>query len=99
MGELQHALNLGFAPDKFECPKFIKLLKMLNFWRNIVTLKKIVYDSPVKTSRDLEFAMKAGVHINLDNIDEVEKINQLLKTSCKNVEVDGRIGIRLNDLF
>ena len=26
---------------------------------------KIVYDSPVKTSYDLERAIKAGVHINL----------------------------------
>ena len=29
---------------------------------------KIVYDSPVKTTRDLEFAINAGVHINLDNL-------------------------------
>lgn len=72
MGEMQHALNLGFDPSK------------------------IVYDSPVKTSYDLERAIKAGVHINLDNLQEISKVNELLSTSCKGVDVEGRIGIRVN---
>merc|ERR1711936_348538 len=72
MGEMQHALNLGFDPHK------------------------VVYDSPVKTMKDLEYAIKAGVHINLDNTDEITKINALLKSSCKGVDIDGRIGIRVN---
>ena len=87
---------------------------------------KIVYDSPVKTSYDLERAIKAGVHINLawfsfhyvifslhntryvvddvmivrkpwkDNLQEIAKVNELLATSCKGVDVEGRIGIRVN---
>lgn len=72
MGELQHALSLGFNPNK------------------------IVYDSPVKTTKDLKIAIEAGVHINLDNLDEVEKINELLQTSCANIDIAGRIGIRVN---
>jgi len=72
MGEMEHALSLGFDPAK------------------------IVYDSPVKTAGDLERAIKAGVHINLDNLDEVNKVNQVLSTSCKGVAVGGRIGIRVN---
>jgi len=50
----------------------------------------------VKTSYDLERAIKAGVHINLDNLQEIAKVNELLSTSCKGVDVEGRIGIRVN---
>jgi len=57
---------------------------------------KIVYDSPVKTEFDLEFAIKAGVHINLDNLQEVGKVNELLIGSCKDCDIEGRIGIRVN---
>jgi len=72
MGELQHALNIGFNPEK------------------------IVYDSPVKTMYDLERAIKAGVHINLDNLQEITKVNELLNGKCKGIDIDGRIGVRVN---
>ena len=72
LGEMEHALSLGFDPAK------------------------IVYDSPVKTTIDLERAIRAGVHINLDNLDEVAKVNQVLSSSCKDVDIEGRIGIRVN---
>ena len=55
---------------------------------------KIVYDSPVKTTFDLERAIRAGVHINLDNLDEVDKVNKILSTTCAEVDIEGRIGIR-----
>ena len=68
MGEMQHALNIGFDPAKegFNWPLW--LYHHLIGWRyvfNFENLQKIVYDSPVKTSYDLEHAIKAGVHINL----------------------------------
>ena len=59
MGEVKHALALGFKAET------------------------IVYDSPVKTRTNLEIALKTGIHINLDNVDEVTKVDELLKGSCK----------------
>jgi len=44
----------------------------------------------------LEIALKTGIHINLDNVDEVTKVDELLKGSCKDVNINGRIGIRVN---
>ena len=38
---------------------------------------QIVYDSPVKTWAELESAIKTGVHINVDNLSELERISKL----------------------
>jgi len=72
MGEVKHALALGFEASK------------------------IIYDSPVKTKTNLEIAIKEGIYFNLDNVDEVLKVEDLLNTSCKGIDVTGRIGIRVN---
>ena len=90
MGEVKHAIALGFEP------------------------KNIVYDSPVKTRTNLEIALKTGIYVNLDNVDEIKKVDDLLKGSCKgnfslpvfhflwwiimrlDVDFAGRIGVRVN---
>ncbi len=54
--------------------------------------KKIVFDSPVKTVADLEFAITQGVHINADSLRELEKIDDLIKQHLSSVT----IGIRIN---
>jgi len=54
--------------------------------------KKIVFDSPVKTTRELEYALKLGVHINLDNFQELERVVGLLE----NINSKSSIGIRIN---
>ena len=59
MGEVKHAIALGFEP------------------------KNIVYDSPVKTRTNLEIALKTGIYVNLDNVDEIKKVDELLKGSCR----------------
>ena len=56
---------------------------------------KIVFDSPCKTKRDLEQAMKQRVHINLDNEHEMEMVEELLKrNSC--LDSKSNIGLRIN---
>ena len=52
----------------------------------------IVYDSPVKTIEELEFALLAGIHLNLDNFSELERV----KTLLKKLESKSTIGIRIN---
>jgi diaminopimelate decarboxylase len=52
----------------------------------------IVYDSPVKTFKELEFALKTGIHLNIDNLSELERVNNLLNT----ISSKSTIGIRIN---
>jgi diaminopimelate decarboxylase len=54
---------------------------------------KIVYDSPVKTMRDLEFALKEGVHINADSLMELERIEKLRQGGINTMSTTG---IRIN---
>ena len=54
--------------------------------------EKIVFDSPVKTIQDLEFAMKQGVYINCDNLEELKRVDKLLKTTL----TSSSFGIRIN---
>ena len=76
--ELEHALRLGFQPER------------------------IVMDSPAKTRRDLRAALTAGVRLNADNFEELERIDDILRDefggggrlgggSCRSC-----IGLRIN---
>lgn len=52
----------------------------------------IVFDSPVKTVSDLRFAMKMGVHVNCDNLEELKRVNILLNSTF----TSSTFGIRIN---
>jgi diaminopimelate decarboxylase len=53
---------------------------------------KIVFDSPVKTTQELEYALELGVHINADSFLELERIAGLLKSRPS----ASTIGVRIN---
>jgi diaminopimelate decarboxylase len=53
---------------------------------------KIVYDSPTKTMEELRFAMEAGIHINIDNFAELDRV-AMLKQEITTVST---FGIRIN---
>ncbi len=53
---------------------------------------RIVFDSPVKTWQELEFALTAGVHINIDSLAELERVAALKQT----IVSGSTIGIRIN---
>lgn len=52
----------------------------------------IVFDSPCKTENELRYAIEKGVHINADSLDELERIDKLLKAT----ESKSTFGIRIN---
>ncbi len=54
--------------------------------------KKIIFDSPSKTIEDLRYALKLGVHINVDSFGELSRINSLLDGQ----QSKSNIGIRIN---
>lgn len=55
---------------------------------------QVVFDSPVKTIPELEFAIKTGIHINIDNLFELERVKKI--TLYGNSIPKGTIGLRIN---
>ncbi|MDV9201255.1 diaminopimelate decarboxylase [Streptomyces sp. Wh19] len=53
---------------------------------------RLVFDSPAKTVGELEFALAHGVAINLDNFQELARVDRLLAGR----EAAGPIGLRVN---
>ena len=62
----------------------------------------IVYDSPVKTPEEIEFALDLGIHLNLDNFSELERVkNEVARGKKRKAKSEKRkaklsIGIRIN---
>ncbi len=54
--------------------------------------ERIVFDSPVKTAREIKYALNAGVHINADSLPEIERIAAILNQTSS----QSTIGIRIN---
>lgn len=53
---------------------------------------RIVFDSPVKTTEEIEYALNLGVHINADSFSELDCIDRLIKGRS----LKGSIGVRIN---
>ncbi|WP_189547757.1 diaminopimelate decarboxylase [Streptomyces gelaticus] len=53
---------------------------------------RLVFDSPAKTVQELEFALAHGIAINLDNFQELARVDRLLAGR----EASGPIGLRVN---
>ncbi|MFF9346431.1 diaminopimelate decarboxylase [Streptomyces sp. NPDC014734] len=56
------------------------------------TYDRLVFDSPAKTVEELEFALAHGIAINLDNFQEMTRVDRLLAGR----EAAGPIGLRVN---
>ncbi|SFY40884.1 diaminopimelate decarboxylase [Streptomyces atratus] len=56
------------------------------------TYDRLVFDSPAKTVQELEFALAHGIAINLDNFQEMARVDRLLSGR----EASGPIGLRVN---
>jgi diaminopimelate decarboxylase len=53
---------------------------------------RIVFDSPVKTVQEIEYALKQGVNLNADSFEELDRIDVLLKS----IQSKSTIGVRVN---
>jgi|ETNmetMinimDraft_26_1059896.scaffolds.fasta_scaffold19690_4 diaminopimelate decarboxylase len=53
---------------------------------------RVVYDSPCKTRREIRRALQLGLHVNVDNLDELARIAELRTR----VDVRGPVGLRVN---
>lgn len=59
----------------------------------------LVFDSPIKTRRELEYALQRGVFVNIDNFQELERVNIIVQ-QAKEAQAEwlssARIGVRIN---
>jgi diaminopimelate decarboxylase len=56
--------------------------------------EKVVYDSPAKTEAEIADALSLGVHLNADNLVEIDRIAAIRST----VPTKSAIGVRINPL-
>jgi len=54
--------------------------------------ERILFDSPAKTISELKFAIENNIYINLDNLQELDRLSELVKNSNYAV----RAGLRIN---
>jgi diaminopimelate decarboxylase len=57
--------------------------------------RQILFDSPAKTMSEIEFALGHGLTLNLDNEDEIQRVNALLQ-SKENNSGGAWVGLRVN---
>ena len=55
---------------------------------------RVVFDSPVKTESDLNFSVEKGIHLNIDNLSELSRVNGIILS--KPSATAGTAGIRIN---
>ncbi len=96
-----HSLTIKASP----VPKLLNHLRNMNVGLEAASVgelkiaeqsgyppEKIVFDSPVKTYQELEFALEQNVHINADSLRELERIEHIRKR----VDSESNIGLRIN---
>ena len=87
-GILKEAKEMGFGA---ECASFSEAKHSLTLGFEPA---KVIYDSPCKTYDELKEMIQAGVYINLDNEDEIDKVNRISKEGV--AVKDKQIGLRVN---
>jgi diaminopimelate decarboxylase len=56
---------------------------------------QVVFDSPVKTMDELRFAISAGIHLNIDNLSELERVKSIVMLAGS-PPLTGSAGLRIN---
>lgn len=58
---------------------------------------RLVFDSPAKTVEELRFALERGIHINADNLDELNRLAELAvvtgKTPSAGLRINPQVGL------
>lgn len=93
-GVLKVAKEKGLG---LECASYPEAKHSLNIG---VEARKVVFDTPCKTYSELKEMMVTGCYINLDNLDEVQKVNDIFKElgpdAMKEEKHQRQIGLRIN---
>ncbi|CAJ1352161.1 unnamed protein product [Effrenium voratum] len=93
---LRIARDLGFGA---ECASVGEAVHALN---QSFANERVVFDSPCKTRPEIEFALRNQVHLNIDNMEELQRVSELLKSDEELLksfqDSKGLIGVRINPL-
>lgn len=64
------------------------------------TAGHVIFDSPCKTRADIVECLKMGVHINCDNLDELDRVLEARAALVEaNVTINATVGVRINPLL
>jgi diaminopimelate decarboxylase len=75
-----------------ECASIVEVQHAIEAGHNP---SNVVFDSPAKTRRELAWALQGGVHINIDNFQELERVVEL-RASMTQASSNSVIGLRIN---
>ena len=73
-----HAKSLGFGA---ECASMGEIDIALHSGMNF---DDIVYDSPCKTMKELQYAIKNNIHFNIDNFQELKRVETIINSQLQN---------------
>mmetsp|Transcript_51187 Transcript_51187/g.92018 ORF Transcript_51187/g.92018 Transcript_51187/m.92018 type:complete len:519 (+) Transcript_51187:40-1596(+) len=59
---------------------------------------RIVFDSPCKTRAELAYALRQGLHLNVDNFEELKRLAEVRKSLENELPEGGVVGLRINPL-
>jgi len=85
---LKQAKAEGFGAECASVSEVIHALK------NDFDADKVVFDSPCKTLAEIKFALENGVHLNMDNLQELERVKTVIESRVEGAP----IGLRINPL-
>ncbi|KAF2076656.1 hypothetical protein CYY_002026 [Polysphondylium violaceum] len=57
---------------------------------------KIIFDSPIKTKKELEYALNLGCVVNVDNFQELEVIEKIISGFSAEKQASLTLGLRIN---
>ena len=81
----------------FECASIGELTQSL---RTGIDPRLVVFDSPIKTARELRFALQEGIHVNIDSEQELARADAIVEemAAAGALPLKGVVGIRVNPL-
>ncbi|MFT5357931.1 MAG: diaminopimelate decarboxylase [Polyangiales bacterium] len=87
LGVLRHLVSLGAG---LECASHEEVMLALAAG---CAPARVVFDSPAKTDEELAYALNLGIHLNLDNFEELRRVAQHVPTGGRPA---GHVGLRIN---
>ncbi|EGG23618.1 group IV decarboxylase [Cavenderia fasciculata] len=90
MSLLKEAIKSGLGAEVASFGE-LKIAELAGF-----TPDKIIYDSPIKTIQELEYAINLGVVINVDNFQEMDRVVEIVEKLDEKKKSTLVIGIRVN---
>ncbi|RMX51277.1 hypothetical protein pdam_00004637 [Pocillopora damicornis] len=92
--DVLHAIAVKANPGHgLECASITEVLHGMDLG---FPPEKIVFDSPVKTEPELKFALENGIHVNVDNYQELERITAIINDQG---QTKSSVGIRLKPIL